>query len=374
MIDNMFVIDATVHPYNLAEENLNQAPGGGPDLHAFALREMLWGMHERFATEGSAITREAFCTDWSPELLARTMFTESDVDLAVNHRLRIDSVFQDGLCNGTKNQVLADKWPQRVIPYAGLNPMLGVDACMRDLRQQVADVPGTIGIKVYPNSGSPDASWRLDDPEFDQLFVLAKELGIKIFAVHKIIPNGLVPLKPFGIDDLETVAIRHIDLSFEIVHAGLPPFVEEVAMALMRLPNVYANLEITSAILAHGMGYVEDALAQLISLGGAEKIIYASGAMHFHPQPVLEKMARLTFPDQLLERYGIEQITHEQRAGFLAGNFARIAGIDLAAAEQAVRDDEFARERAAHGGNRPMWSHWRATQPELWNAAPGAAA
>jgi hypothetical protein len=114
------------------------------------------------------------------------------------------------------------------------------------------------------------------------------------------------------------------------------------------------------------MGYVEEALAQMISLGGAEKIIYASGALHFHPQPVLEKMARLTFSDQILERYGLEQITHEQRAAFLAGNYARIAGIDLPQAAERIKDDEFAKARAEHGGNRAMWSNWRAMRPEQW--------
>jgi predicted TIM-barrel fold metal-dependent hydrolase len=365
LINDMFVIDATVHPYNLAESNLMR-DGEFPNLHAFALREMLWGMHERFATPGSLIPRRAFDTDWPAELLAWTTFTESDVDMAVNHTLRIDSVFYDGLCNGEKNQLLAEKWPHRVVPYAGLNPILGIETCLRELREQVERVPGTIGIKIYPNAGSPTHSWRLDDPDFEPLWQLAKELGIRIIAVHKIVPNGLVPLQPFAIDDLENVAIRHIDLSFEIVHAGLPPFVEEVSMALMRLPNVYANLEITSALLAHGMGYIEESMAQLIALGGAEKIIYASGAMHFHPQPVLEKIANLTFPDRLLERFGIEQITQEQRAAFLAGNYARIAGIDLPKAEEAIRDDEFSRFRTEHGGNRPMWSYWRESQPELW--------
>ncbi|MEV5609115.1 amidohydrolase family protein [Streptomyces sp. NPDC052225] len=369
MIDNMFVIDATVHPYNVADDNLRK-DGEFPNLHAFALREMLWGMHERFATKGSAIPREAFCTDWSPELLARTLFTESDVDMAVNHRLRIDAVFEDGLCNADKNRELAQRWPHRIVPYAGINPAMGIDACLRDLRDQVTQVPGTIGIKMYPNAGSPDLSWRLDDPEFTPLFELAKELGIKIIALHKIVPNGLVPLSPFGIDDLETVAIRHLDLSFEIVHAGLPPFVEEVAMALMRLPNVYANLEITSAILAHGMGYVEEALAQMISLGGTEKIIYASGALHFHPQPVLEKIARLTFPDHILERYGLEQITHDQRAAILAGNYARIAGIDLTQAATHHTHDEFTQARAPHNTNHPMWSNWRAMHPEHWRTTP----
>lgn len=368
MIDDMFVIDATVHAYNVADDNLLM-PDNQTALHSFALREMLWQLHDRFAPPEAHIPREVFLSDWAPETLARTLFTESDVDMAVHHRLCIDSLFADGLVRAEKNVELTERWPNRFIAYAGVNPLAGVDKCLRELREQVERIPGIIGLKVYPTSGSPDSSWRLDDPTYAPLFELAVELGLKVIAVHKVVPNGLVPLKPFGIDDLEAVAVRY-PICWEIVHAGLPPFVEEVAMALMRFPNVFANLEITSALLQSGLGYVEEALAQFVALGGPDKVIFSSGANHFHPQPIVEYLANLTFPDRLLERYRMEQLTPEHRALILGGNYARMVGMDLNRARAAIADDEFARYQRENG-RAPAWSYWRENSP-MWKEAAAA--
>jgi hypothetical protein len=310
---------------------------------------------------GAQVPRELFCADWSPQTLAGTLFVESDVDIAVHHRLRLDSLFVDGLCAHEKNVEYVRRWPGRFLTYAGVNPLDGLDSCLDDLRRQVSELPDTVGVKLYPDAGSPDRSWRLDDPAYEPLFALLSELGIKVVAVHKVVPNGLVPLAPYRIDDLEVAAIRHPELNFEIVHAGMPPFIEEVAMALMRLPNVYANLEITSALLTAGYGQVLDALAQFFGVGAARKIIYSSGAMHFHPQPIIELLATLSFPDHLLDRYRIGQVTAQDRAAILGGTYARMTGLDLDGRRERISDDEFAVARAS-GGRAPMWSHWRATK------------
>jgi predicted TIM-barrel fold metal-dependent hydrolase len=355
VIDDMVVIDATTHAYNLADSNLVGTPAG-PSRYAFVFREVLFGMHNRFMAEGQRVPRELFCTDWSPETLARTLFTESDVDLATHHRLRLDSLFTDGLCAHEKNVELAARWPHRFLTYAGVNPLDGVDACVADLRRQVADLPSTVGIKLYPDSGSPDRSWRLDDPQYEPLWAALTELGLRAVAVHKIVPNGLVPLQPYRIDDLEMLAIHHPELNFEIVHGGMPPFIDEVAMALMRLPNVYANLEITSALLTAGYGQVLDALAQFFGVAGSRKIIYSSGSMHFHPQPIIEFLARLSFPDHLLERYRIPQVTQADRAAILGGTYASMLGLDLGQIRAATAADDFAAARA--DGPAPMWSAW----------------
>jgi predicted TIM-barrel fold metal-dependent hydrolase len=348
----MMVVDATTHAYNLADDNLI----GGRYAHVF--REVLWGLHARCTPERARMSREVFCTDWRPEVLARTLFTESDVDIAVHHRLRLDSLFADGLCAQDKNEELARRWPRRFLTYAGVNPISGVDACLRDLRTQVERLPDTRGLKLYPDAGTPDRSWRMDDPAFAALFELAIELGIRVVAVHKVVPNGLTPLDPYRIDDLERAAIAYPALNFEIVHAGLPPFVEEVTLALTRLPNVFANLEITSAFLERGFGYVQEAIAQFIGFAGVGKILYASGGMHFHPQPIIEAIANLTLPDHLLERYRIEQLTRADKESILGGNYARMAGLDLTQVRQRIAGDEFdTGERAA------PWSAWREAVP-----------
>jgi predicted TIM-barrel fold metal-dependent hydrolase len=364
VLDGMFVIDATVHPYNLTESNLLR-DGSGPSKYAVMLREMLWAMHYQHGNPDAKIAREPFVSDWSPEVLAWTLFTESPTDIAVNHCLRIDRVFADGLCSHRKNAELARRWPNRMIPYAGINPVNGLRAALDDLRQQVDEIPGTVGLKVYPNAGTPDHTWRMDDPEWTPLFELALELGLKVIAVHKVVPNGLVPLRPFAIDDLEMRALMHPELTFEIVHAGLPPFVEEVALAIMRLPNVYANLEITSAILERGMGYIVDSLAQMIGMASAYKIIYSSGAMHFHPRPIVEAIANLQFPDHLLERYNMPQLTRQDKEQILGLNFARIIGLDVEEAKRSIADDEFS-HAVAENGLQPPWTYWRKNDP-LWD-------
>lgn len=350
MIDGIPVIDATTHTYNLADRNL--VPNSRP-AHVF--REMLYGMHARFMRPDLRAPRELFCTDWAPEVLARTLFTESDVDIAVHQRLRLDSLFTDGLVGYGKNLELAKRWPQRFLTYAGVNPLDGVPACLHDLRHQVEELPDTIGVKLYPDAGSADRSWRLDDPAYEPLLNAISGHGLKVVAVHKVVPNGLVPLAPYRIDDLEVAAIRHPELNFEIVHAGMPPFIDEVAMALMRLPNVYANLEITSALLHAGFGQVLDGLAQFFGVGAAGKIVYSSGALHFHPQPIIESLAGLRFPDELLERYRIEQVTDADRAAILGGTYARMAGLDLDRLLTGIKDDEF-----AGTPKQPIWSTWRA--------------
>lgn len=352
MIDGMVVIDATTHAYNLSDSNL---VGG---RYAVVFREVLWGLHARCTPPDGRVSRQAFCSDWPPEVLARTLFTESAVDLAVHHRLRLDSLFADGLCAQEKNEELARRWPQRFITYAGVNPLDGIETCLRELREQTQRLPGTVGLKLYPDAGTPDRSWRMDDPQFAPLFELAIELGLKVIAVHKVVPNGLTPLDPYRIDDLERVAIAYPQLNFEIVHGGLPPFVDEVTLALTRFQNVYANLEITSAFLERGFGYVQEAIAQFIGFAGAEKILYASGGMHFHPQPIIQAIAEMKLPDQLLDRYRIEQITPEQKALILGGNYARMTGLDLNMVRAAIAGDEF-----DTGELRPAWSAWRAAVP-----------
>lgn len=361
--DRPLVIDATTHAYNLSDRNLTGGAGGGPGRYAIVFREVLWGLHNRCTPPGAQVPRELFCSDWPPDVLARTIFTESDVDLAVHHRLRLDSLFADGLCAGWKNEELAAKWPHRFITYAGVNPMLGVESCLTDLRAQVERIPSTVGIKLYPDSGTPDGSWRMDDPRFAPLFELAVELGLKVIAVHKVVPNGLTPLDPYRIDDLERVAIRYPQLNFEIVHAGMLPFVDEVTMALTRFQNVYANLEITSAFLERGMGVIADAVAQFVGFAGVDKILYASGGMHFHPQPIIEFIRNLEFSDELLDRYRIPQLTAADKAKILGGNYARMTGLDVPAARAAIAHDEFATARAQHG-LAPLWSNWTASTPE----------
>jgi hypothetical protein len=105
----------------------------------------------------------------------------------------------------------------------------------------------------------------------------------------------------------------------------------------------------------------------MVAMGSAYKIIYSSGAMHFHPRPIVEAIANLQFPDHLLERYNMPQLSHTDKAQILGGNYARIIGLDIEQAKREIADDEFA-QAVRDTGLRPAWSYW-SKNDSRWDAA-----
>ena len=91
--------------------------------------------------------------------------------------------------------------------------------------------------------------------------------------------------------------------------------------------------------------------------------------MVFHSQPILEKIRDFTFQDATMKRWGIPQITAEDKQLILGGNYARILGIDIGEAKKRLANDEFAKERARTGIQAP-YSNWRRYIRESGLAVP----
>lgn len=351
MIEDVFVINPVSHAYNLRDDNVQDNPYGR------GLRELLWQIHHLWNPPELQVPRDVYLSDWPIEALARTMFRETSIDIAANMYLRLDSWFVDGLCSRQKNVEAATRWPNRFFNYVGVDPTDGLEVCLRELEEQMEEIPGAVGLKLYPDQVEPFRSWRMDDPSLAYpLFERAQELGIKTVAVHKAIPNGPVPINPYRVDDVDGAAIHFPDLSFEIIHSGLA-FAEETAHAIARFPNVYANFEITSLLMHHAPGMFNELLAYFLFWAGPEKLIYSDGTMFCHSQPLLEKFWNLQLPDQLLEKYGLDPLSKEDKALILGGNYARIVGLDLKEAKRRVEDDEFSKRQREHGLD-PPYSNW----------------
>jgi len=352
MLDGMFVFNAVAHAYNMRDDNTD------PSRYAQQLRDQLIGLHRDWQP-GVGLGAEAQRTDWPVEVLAKTLFLESDCDMAATHTLRLNSYFKDGMCRHEKTLEAVRRWPHRFVGYVGLDPTKGLDVCLRELDQQLDEMPEAVGLKMYPAQINPMRSWRMDDPKLAfPIFEAAHNRGLKVVAIHKATPLGPVPLNPFRVDDIDNAADAFPDLAFEIIHAGMA-FLEETAMAVARYPNVYANLEVTSALACVAPGAFENVIAQLMVTGGAGKILYSDGNMVFHSQPILERFRAFQFSEQTMRHWGLLQITQADKALILGGNFARILGIDVAAAKTAIADDAFSRERARTGRQAP-YSNWRA--------------
>jgi predicted TIM-barrel fold metal-dependent hydrolase len=354
MIEGNFIINPIVHAYNLTDENLQPNPYGR------GLRDLLVKLHLVWNPPELRVPAEVYMTDWPMEVLARTLFLESDVDMACNMYLRLDSWFRDGLCSRKKNVEAATRWPQRFMTYVGVSPTRGLEVCLKDFEEQMQELPNSIGLKLYPDEVEPFRSWRMDDPELAYpLFERAQKLGIKTVAIHKAIPNGPVPINPYRVDDVDGAAIHFPDLSFEIVHSGLA-FVDETAHAIARFHNVYANLEITSLLMHHGPGLFNEIMAQFLFWGGPEKVIYSDGSLFCHSQPLLEKFWALEFSEELQAKYKLKSLTKAEKSLILGGNYARIVGLDVEKAKKLIADDEFAREKTRTGRQAPYsnWMNW----------------
>ncbi len=350
MIDGMFVFNAVAHAYNLTDENTHK------NRHAQSLRDLLLILHRDWQP-GYGLSAKEQTSDWPIEVLARTLFLESDCDMAATHTLRLNSYFDDGLCARHKMVEAVRRWPQRFVGYVGVDPTMGLDVCLRELDEQMDELPEAVGLKLYPAQIDPIRSWRMDDPKLAfPLFRRALDRGIKIVAIHKAAPLGAVPLNPFKVDDIDSAADAFPELAFEIIHAGYA-FTEETCMAMARYPNVYGNLEITSAFAYKAPGMFEDLMGQFMYWAGSSKVIFSDGNMVFHSQPILEKMRDFKFQDSTLSRWGIPQITKQDMANILGGNYARILKIDIEQAKKKIANDEFSKERA-RTGIQPIYSNW----------------
>jgi hypothetical protein len=351
MIDGVPVVNAVAHAYNFDAANAKGPIGA-------AVREAFFGIHSHFNPPRWQVPKQLFQVDQSAELLARTHFLESDVDVLVYHTLRLDSLFADGLCSFDKAVELQTRWPGRVVTYLGIDPTLGLDRCLADLESQHERLPQAIGVKMYPDQLQPYRTFRMDDPELMfPLYRRMAELGIRVVATHKALPNGPVPLAPYGIADVEGAAMAFPGLNFEIVHAGMA-FVAETAYALARFPNVYANLEITTMLVTKAPRLFADALAEMLFWGGPAKLLYSDGALFAHPRLGLQAFRDFEMPADVLDTWGLPPLDHEAKAMILGGNYARMSGIDLDGMLATHAGDEWSRARAERGLDEPF-ANWR---------------
>jgi len=82
-----------------------------------------------------------------------------------------------------------------------------------------------VGLKMYPMDivNGEVNSYRLDDPEIAfPILERIQQLGGKIVATHKAVPQGQVPSEPFAPYDVAGAASAFPDLTFEIVHGESP--------------------------------------------------------------------------------------------------------------------------------------------------------
>jgi predicted TIM-barrel fold metal-dependent hydrolase len=338
-LDKVFVLDATVHAYSLAEDNW--VPGPYRDLVPKALAEML-ASGQHVTPDGDpkwALDRRRFLGGADPDLLGRALFLESYTDMCVYHSTPMYGIFKDGGSPLWAGKQMQKDWPGRVALYGGVSPWKD-DAVDEVERLVVEDV--AVGIKMYPMDivEGRIASYRLDDPEIAfPILEKARSLGVKVVATHKSIPQGRVPSEPFAPFDVAGAAAAFPDLTIEIVHGGLA-FLEETASQIQRFPNVAVNLENSGFLMVKQPARFAHLLGELIVRGGEDRIFWSSGATARHPQPFLQAFWDFQIPARLQDEYGYPELTPELKEKILGLNQARMLGWNVQEIRRGLEGDD----------------------------------
>lgn len=345
--DGNLVVDAVSHVYNFDESNLIEERGRNFVQSTFHHTHL-------YQPEKFYMTEEQFFKEHDPEEVARVLFLESDVDFTIHHSLPIVDFFRDGMAGSEKGVKLRDQNPNRVAIYESINP-LSEGAVERV--EYAANELNADGIKLYPARyrNGQDLRVALNDDAVRPVLDKAIECGIETVAVHKALPIGPTRTDFYRLDDVDHVADQYRELNFEIVHAGLS-FLEETVFLLSKHDNVYANFEITASLLLVQPRKFAKVLGEMLMWAGPDRILFATGCVLTHPQPLIETFWDYDFPDTIKAEYGYPDLTDEMKRKILGENALRMLGRDPEQVRRDIEDDEWARARKDRTERPEPWS------------------
>jgi predicted TIM-barrel fold metal-dependent hydrolase len=195
----------------------------------------------------------------------------------------------------------------------------------------------------------PGSEWRLDDEETGfPLLEQVRATGVNLVCAHMGV-SGLVPSG--SPSDVGPAAKAFPDINFVIYHSGYEPgrsegpyteqtvddgvnrLIESVErVGLGPGGNVYAELGTTWFSLISRPLDAAHTLGKLLLHLGEDNIIWGTDAIWYGPtQPVLDAFRTFQIPDALCEEYGYPKISAQARRKILAGNAARVYGVDVSA-------------------------------------------
>lgn len=337
--DDLFVIDGVAHTYHFSEDNWV------PDSYAHLLVNALWGIHEYFTPRDDRrwILPVEHRSNQDADLLAHSMFGESQIDACIYHSLPIFPLFKDGGGPMPVGKEMKERYPGRVVLYGGLSPYRR-DAL--DELDRMVEEDDVKAFKFYPLDlvGDEVKGVRLDDEELMYpLYERMQKHGLTTIAMHKAIAFGPLGHEYFGMSDVSGAAETFPNLNFEIFHGGFA-FLEDTALKATYSSNVTINLEGSSALVFYAPDRLAHILGSLMLSGAADRVVWGTGVPVIHPQPFLEAFWNFQISEELQEGYAYPPLTEEVKRLMLGGAQARVAGLDTKAMKEQMKGDIFDRQ------------------------------
>ena len=196
------------------------------------------------------------------------------------------------------------------------------------------------GLKLYP-PGPGARGWRMDDEKNTYpLFETLRRHGVKNVCVHKGLP-GIFIEEYCHTTDLARAAADFPDLNFIAFHSAFPWEAELAGQAkAATVKNLYAELGSLARLMRTDPARYAMLIGNLLDGFGPDHILWGTDTPVIGPPRwQIEAFQTFTIPDPLLDQRGYPPLTPEVKDKIFGRNAARLFGIDIAAARQAVEDD-----------------------------------
>jgi len=276
--------------------------------------------------------------------MGRVMFLEdvflgSETDIAFLNSFGMREAF-DGidLFPPREAAFIRSMAPSRIRVLGTVDPPDGASA-VESLTYQCETIK-IDGLKLYPPG--PDArGWVLDDEKNTYpLFEVLRRHGVKNVCVHKGLP-GLFLEQYCHSDDLARAAAAFPDLNFIAFHSAFPWEVELAAQAkAAKIKNIFAELGSLARMMRTDPARYAVLIGNLLDGFGADHILWGTDTPVIGPPHwQIEAFQTFAIPEGLAAQHGFSQLTPEVKNKIFGENAARIFGIDIAAARQAIEGD-----------------------------------
>ncbi len=228
--------------------------------------------------------------------------------------------------------------------------------------------------------GSGDG-FRMDDEKISYPFYeKSKQLGLKVFSVHKGFSYQSKTLGHFANPaDVEKAALDHPDLTFVVYHSALqhapaePDFElsfdpatgdfawHDVLMKIKQknpqINNVYPEIGSSFATLAVDNPIAcQHLIGKNIKYYGADHVVWGTDCLWWgSPQWVIDAFKRFQISDEICDKFGYKKLTKEDKAAIFGLNAARIYNVDVNAQRQSLPKDGLSKLQALYhseGGQR----------------------
>jgi len=207
---------------------------------------------------------------------------------------------------------LASKYPGRLIPFAGVDPMKGSIA-LAELDYAIKSL-GMRGVKILP-------TYQGYSPSDDRVYFLYErvlELNLPLLIHQAWTPVTKAPMKyqhPYLLDD---VAIKFPELNIIVAHLG-SPWIDECLGLLAKHRRVYADLSFfeSFALPQEFATAIEKARRFRV----LNKLFWATDYPLSSPEESLRRFRAL---QGTLSNLGFEPLNEAETEGLLGGNAARV--------------------------------------------------